>query len=506
MMLNIVANVVEEIKMATAINLIFPNQLFAESALLENGNPIYLIEEYLFFRQYKFHKQKIALHRASMKSYQAFLEKKGLQVIYINSADELADIRQFKLEIERKQIIEINIVDPVDYWLEKRIKLVTKSVTLHVIDTPLFLNTKDDLSAYFTKDRKSFFQTTFYQQQRKKFHLLLDHNDEPMGGKWTYDVDNRKKYPKDKTPPSIYFPDQINLWDEAVEYTEEHFGDHLGEVSKQRIYPINHKEAKDWLLQFLEFRFHDFGIYEDAIVKEAHFLNHSVLSSSLNLGLILPSEVIAITIAFADENKIPINSTEGFVRQIIGWREFMRGMYECKGVYSRTKNFWGFTRKIPASFYDGTTGITPIDETIKKVLKTGYCHHIERLMILGNFMLLCEFHPDDVYRWFMELFIDAYDWVMVPNIYGMSQFADGGTFATKPYIGGSNYIKKMSDYKTGDWADVWDGLFWRFINVHQDFFKANFRMSMMYHSYQRMEDEKKAKHLGNAELFLDKMN
>jgi deoxyribodipyrimidine photolyase-related protein len=208
---------------------------------------------------------------------------------------------------------------------------------------------------------------------------------------------------------------------------------------------------------------------------------------------------------FAEKKDIPINSTEGFVRQIMGWREFIRGMYEVKGSYSRTRNFWNFKRKIPDSFYDGSTGIDPIDATIKKVLKTGYCHHIERLMVLGNFMLLCEFDPDEVYRWFMELFIDAYDWVMVPNVYGMSQFADGGTFATKPYIGGSNYIRKMSDYPSGPWEAIWDGLFWQFIDNHMDFFASNPRTSMLVHSYNRMAPEKRKEHLARADAFIQKL-
>ena len=222
----------------------------------------------------------------------------------------------------------------------------------------------------------------------------------------------------------------------------------------------------------------------------------------MNAGLILPKDIVDQTLSFAKEEGIPINSTEGFVRQIIGWREFIRGMYVCKGRYSRTRNFWGFKRKIPASFYDGTTGIEPIDSTIKRILETGYCHHIERLMVLGNFMLLCEFDPDEVHRWFMELFIDAYDWVMVPNVYGMCLFADGGTFATKPYIGGSNYLRKMSNYSKGDWEGTWDGLFWSFVMKHQDFFKSNPRTSMLAHSLNRMSEEKKQTHIRNAEAFI----
>lgn len=491
--------------MNKAINLIFPHQLFAESPLIENGNEVYLIEEFLFFKQYPFHKQKIAFHRASMKYYQHFLEAKGIQVNYIQADNELSDIRLFTKEIKRKKVNEINTIDPVDNWLEKRIQTVSKNCTLNIFDNPSFLNTKETLSTFFRSDKKSFFQTTFYKQQRKRLNILLDQDQNPIGGKWTFDIENRKKYPKGKIPPNIYFPKTSSFWKEAVDYTEKHFKHHLGQVSKEPIFPISHQEAEDWLTQFLAFRFFDFGIYEDAIVKQQSFLNHSILSPLLNVGLILPNHVITKSLAFAEKEQVPINSTEGFIRQIIGWREFIRGMYECKGSYSRTKNFWNFDRKIPACFYDGTTGIEPIDETIKLVLKTGYCHHIERLMVLGNFMLLCEFHPDEVYQWFMELFIDAYDWVMVPNVYGMSQFSDGGTFATKPYVGGSNYIKKMSNYPKGDWEKIWDGLFWRFIDQHQEFFKSNPRTSMLYYAYNRMSEEKRILHIKNAETFIEKV-
>jgi deoxyribodipyrimidine photolyase-related protein len=330
----------------------------------------------------------------------------------------------------------------------------------------------------------------------------MEKDGNPRGGKWTYDVDNRKKYPKGQQPPEIQFPNSSPYWEEAIQYVETYFKDYPGSLDAKRIYPITFEETSDWLVRFLKERFEEFGIYEDAIVKEEIFLNHSLLSPLMNAGLISPHKVINESLLFAEKNDIPLNSLEGFIRQIMGWREFIRGMYLCKGSFSRTQNFWGFERKIPKSFYDGTTGIEPLDDTIKKVLATGYCHHIERLMVLGNFMLLCEFHPEEVYRWFMELFIDAYDWVMVPNVYGMSQFADGGTFATKPYIGGSNYIKKMSNYGKGPWTEIWDGLFWRFISVNQDFFLKNPRMSMMVHSFNRMSDDKRATHLENAADFL----
>jgi len=167
-------------------------------------------------------------------------------------------------------------------------------------------------------------------------------------------------------------------------------------------------------------------------------------------------------------------------------------VYQWRGREERTRNFWGFERPIPESLWKGTTGIDPVDDTIRKVRETGYCHHIERLMVMGNFMLLNEYHPDEVYRWFMELFIDAYDWVMVPNVYGMSQFADGGLMATKPYISGSNYLMKMSNHSKGAWQERWDALFWRFMHTNRDFFLRNPRLSMLVRTFDKMPAEKRS--------------
>jgi deoxyribodipyrimidine photolyase-related protein len=190
------------------------------------------------------------------------------------------------------------------------------------------------------------------------------------------------------------------------------------------------------------------------------------------------------------------------LRQIIGWREFIRGVYIAVGNKERTRNFWNFNRKIPNSFYNGGTGIEPIDDTIKKINNSAYANHIERLMIIGNFMLLCEFEPNEVYKWFMEMFIDSYDWVMVPNVYGMSQFSDSGMMSTKPYISSSNYILKMSNYKKGDWCKIWDSLFWNFMDKQRDFFIKNPRMRMLVSSFDRMEESKRTSLLKTADEYL----
>ncbi|MDN3493361.1 cryptochrome/photolyase family protein [Winogradskyella bathintestinalis] len=484
--------------------LIFPHQLFKDAPILKVDANIYLIEEFLFFKQYKFHKQKIAFHRASMKAYADYLETQGKTVNYIEASTKQSDVRQLIPKLIEDGVEKLHIIDPTDNWLQKHINSASKAIEIEWYENPLFINTKEELSSFFKPTKKKFFQTSFYKQQRKQRNILMV-NSEPEGGKLTYDSDNRKKYPKDKTPPSIHFPDKTEYHKEAEAYVNANFSEYYGELNDFVIYPIDFKASEDWLHQFFEHRFHEFGPYEDAIVKEEHFLNHSILSPLINIGLLNPMDVIEKAIDYAKSYDVPLNSLEGFVRQILGWREFIRGVYEVKGTEERTKNFWNFNKKIPASFYDGSTGIKPIDDVIKKVLKTGYAHHIERLMLLGNFMVLCEFHPDDVYQWFMELFIDAYDWVMVPNVYGMSLFADGGLMSTKPYISSSNYIMKMSNYSKGDWQDTWDGLFWTFMDKHRDFFAGNPRLGMLLGNLDRMKKETLEKHFNNAEQFLKQL-
>ena len=484
------------------INIIFPNQLFEKSLLIENLNSTYLVEEYLFFKQYKFHKQKILFHRDSMKNYNDYLIKKGLKVIYIDSQNNNSDIREFLKNTKAKQI---NVYNPEDNWLEKRISSVCseKNIEIKFYENPLFINKQNELKTFFKPEKKKLFQTSFYKNQRTRLNILLDNEKNPVGGKWTFDDMNRKKFPKNKQTPILdYSKIKSSHYLSSKKYVEINFENNLGEISENQLYPTDYKSAKIWFKNFLISRFEEFGIYEDAVLTKESIINHSILSPLLNSGLLNPNEVLKTTIDFYKKNNIPINSAEGFIRQIIGWREFIRGVYFSKGSEERTKNYWGFKRKIPNSFYDGTTGINPVDDTIKKVNKTGYANHIERLMILGNFMVLCEFDPDDVYRWFMELFIDSYDWVMVPNVYGMSQYADGGLMSTKPYISSSNYIIKMSDYKKGEWSEIWDGLFWSFMDKQRVFFSKNPRMRMLISSFDKMNSLKKEKLLLDADNFI----
>ena len=484
--------------------IIFPHQLVEQSTLVSTCDTIYLVEEWLYFKQFNFHKQKIAFHRASMKFYENYLQSKKIKVIYIDSTNELANIKNLIPYLKKSGVDAFDYIDTTDYWLEQRISKACSNFSIKATKNRslLFLNSSEEITTFFS-DRKRMFQTDFYKHQRQSRNILLEQNQKPLGGKWTYDDENRLKYPKGKTPPKVDFLKPNLFYKEAISYTNKNFADNYGLLATEFIYPTTFTESKTWLQDFFATRFFEFGAYEDAIVSKENILHHSVLTPMLNVGLLTPQYIIDEALQFASNNEIPINSLEGFIRQIIGWREFIRAVYELKGKEERTKNYWGFTRKIPPSFWNGTTGIEPIDDTIKKVLETGYCHHIERLMVLGNFMLLCEFDPNEVYRWFMELFIDAYDWVMVPNVYGMSQFADGGLMATKPYISGSNYLMKMSDYKKGEWQTIWDGLFWRFMDTHRTFFLQNPRLGMLVRTFDKMQLSKQQVHLANAEKFIN---
>ncbi len=483
--------------------IIFPNQLFEKIPFSENCNNIYLVEEHLFFKQYPFHKQKLAYHRATMKFYEKYLSDQDMKVTYIDSDRDEADVRILIDRLAQRGVRKLEIIDVADNWLWKRIRRAAEQNGIAVVelDSPMFINTKEEAISFF-EGKKVYRQTDFYIWQRKKHHIMVDAANKPDGGKWTFDNENRKKYPAGKLPPTVVFPGANKYFREASEYTEKHFPENYGQISKNVRYPVTFNAAREFFEQFLNQRFADYGAYQDAIVPGQSFLHHGLISPMLNNGLLTPAYVLKTVLSYAEEKQIPMNSLEGFVRQILGWREFIRGVYEVSGSRQRTRNFWGFERKIPESFWTGNTGILPVDQTIQNLLQTGYNHHIERLMILGNVMVLCEFDPDEVYRWFMTLYIDAYDWVMVPNVYGMSQFADGGMMSTKPYISGSNYLKKMSNYPKGEWQQVWDALFWRFMHVHRDFFSKNPRLGMLVRSFDKMDKAKQERLLDDAELFL----
>jgi deoxyribodipyrimidine photolyase-related protein len=487
------------------MSLVFPHQLYEDHPAIHPSREVWFVEDALYFSQYKFHVQKLVLHRSSMKHCADRLLKKGYRVNYLDAISKDSQPELVFDNAKNKGVEVIHVAETTDYLLKRRLNRYANSTGIKLVryPSPNFICSSDYINEYFG-NKKRYFLTEFYTDQRRRLSVMMDKKG-PWGGKWTFDSENRKKIPSAQPIPGIYESPETKFVKEAKLYVAANFGDNYGSAEKF-IYPTNSHEAERFLDSFLQQRFLRYGIYQDAMVDCQSYLFHSILTPSLNIGLLDPAKVIDRAIEFSLKNNIPINSLEGFVRQVLGWREYIRAVYERDGVTQRTKNFWGFSRKIPEGFWTGDTGIEPLDIVIKRLFDTAYNHHIERLMLLGNFMCLCEFDPDEVYRWFMTMYIDAYDWVMVPNVYGMSQYADGGLMSTKPYISGSNYVLKMSNFKKGPWCEIWDGLFWRFLHIHRNFFSRNPRLSMLIITFDKMPLEKRKKHLSVADDFLEKLD
>ncbi len=492
------------------IFLIFPNQLFKIKKQFSEIKHIALIQDSLFFGcdsqwQQKFHCQKIIFHKATMDYYEEDLKNHGFNVIYIKHKRETRTEDSLNY-LSKKGFNYFITYKAFDWSLEKRVKdfSLKNNIKLEIRKNDMFL-TSPDITEEFLNQKKIHGMKKFYKIQRQNLNILIEKDGSPTSGEWSFDKMNRKKLPNSIKVPSIPNIKTNKFLDIAKKEVSINYKDYYGSTGKFN-YPISHQDAEEWLDIFLIKRFNLFGDYEDAIHSGHRILWHSVLSPLINSGLLTPRQIIDKSWDFYKSNNIGINSFEGFVRQIIGWREFILLMYQRNSLELRNGNFWDFEDKpIPTSFYTGQTGIRPLDDSIKNILETAYAHHIERLMIIGNLMLLCRFHPNQVYKWFMELFIDSYDWVMVPNVYGMSQFSDGGLFTTKPYISGSNYIKKMSNYKTEEWCSTWDSLFWTFIDDYKNKFKDQYRLSMILRNLEKMDHNKKRNHRRNANEFISKL-
>ncbi|MBU3669081.1 MAG: cryptochrome/photolyase family protein [Candidatus Taylorbacteria bacterium] len=468
--------------MSKPITLIYPHQLFQDHPALSKERTVYLIEDSLYFSQYKFHKQKLVLHRASMKAYEAYLLKEGYEVMYLEH-DEFP------------QDAEIHVVDVVDDWLERKIE---KSVKVVWYESPQFLTSTDEVKSYWDTHKRHL-QHDFYVWQRKRLHILIE-DGEPVGGKWSFDSENREKLPTDVVVPQVHTPKRNAYVEEAIVYVNKKFKDNYGDIDSFW-YATTHKEAEEVLKDFLKRRFSQFGPYEDAISVDEHVVFHSVLSLYLNNGLLTPKQVLDAVFSC----EVPLASLEGFVRQLIGWREYMRMVYVCDGRKMRGKNKLHATQRLTPSWWRGDTGIYPIDHTIGTLQKYAYTHHIVRLMVMGNIMTLLGVHPEDAYLWFMEWYIDAYDWVMVPNVYGMALYADGGTIVTKPYVSSSKYIKKMSNYPKGEWEECFDALYWMFVGKHRGILSKLHRSSFMVVMYDKFSDAKKRDLKEVAEGFVGRL-
>ena len=478
--------------------LVFGDHLFPEIYFNKFKKIKFLmIESPGICRHFKYHKMRLAFILSATRHKYLEFKKLGYDIdyIYIDELPHLESpierLREYCL-INKIQIL--HIFEKEDKFYAEEIKKISKElpIELKIYQSPAFLNTKEDFKLYLQKNKKPFMKK-FYEDSRKRFKVLVDSHQNPIGGKWSFDEDNRNKLKSNVFVPNIQFPVIDETTINVIKLVNVMFPDHPGTLEEDgsNFYlPVSRVTALEWFEVFLTERFYNFGAYEDALSLDHEILFHSLLSPLLNLGLLIPKEIIQRSLEFAKVNKTPLNSLEGFIRQILGWREFVRGIYGEFSEVQDKKNFFNHTRKLSNDWYSGTTGITPLDFAIKKVMKNGYLHHIERLMIVSNLMLLCEIDPNEVHRWFNELFVDSMDWVMGPNVYGMGQFSDGGIFATKPYICGSNYILKMSNFTKGEWSVEMDALYWSFIFKNREFFLKNPRMAMMVRTFEKMDTKK----------------
>lgn len=486
---------------------ILGNQLFPPKYLdrFKKDHLFFMSEDYELCTYEKHHKQKILLFLSSMRSHAESLKKDKFKLEYIKIEDkEFKDdyLKKLKRIIISKKIKEISSFEVEDKFFEKKINQFIKKEKLkwNVIQTPMFLNSREEFKEYLSKSKKPF-MATFYKDVRKKSGILMGSDGNPIGGKWSFDEDNRNKLPKNISIPKFPKINETNHTKKLKLIIEKLFKDHPG-TTDNFWHATEYNDVIKLLNFFIKEKSNLFGDYEDAVDQKDNILFHSALSPYINLGLITPELIIKKILDFHKSKKIKLNSLEGYVRQVIGWREFMRGIYQSYSNEMETGNFFKQNRKMKKSWYDGTTGLPPLDYAIKNALNHGWSHHIERLMILSNIMNLCEIKPTVVYKWFMEMFVDSSDWVMVPNVYGMGLFSDGGIFATKPYICGSSYFMKMMDFKKGDWCNIMDGLYWRFIDRNRKFFLKNPRLSMMVRIFDKMKTDRKKLILPAAERFI----
>jgi deoxyribodipyrimidine photolyase-related protein len=466
------------------------------------------------------HIQKVAGFFAAMRSFCKIMEEKGHRFIYLklNDPENTQDLPSnlFNL-ILRTRAKKFEYQLPDEYRLDHQLKEFSRQLSIphQVYDSEHFLNDRGAVGRFF-KGKKQFLMESFYRDMRKKYKILMN-EDQPLGGKWNLDELNRNKYNgKAAIPPDP--PVRNNVEDIHRMITEQKI-DTIGAIDPENfIWPINRKQSIQVLDHFIKSGLPHFGTYQDAMFSKHPFLFHSRLSFALNTKMLHPLEVVNKVIQEyrIQPEKINLAQVEGFIRQIIGWREYMRGIYWEKMPEYADLNFFNHSRPLPDYFWSGNTKMNCMSHAIGQSLQWAYAHHIQRLMITGNFALLAGINPVEVDLWYLGIYIDAIEWVEITNTRGMSQFADGGIVGTKPYVSSANYINKMSNYcgscfynqkqKYGIKACPYNSLYWNFFQKQRSKLEKNPRIGMVYRLWDKIESEEKNRILKQAELYLENLN
>jgi deoxyribodipyrimidine photolyase-related protein len=466
------------------------------------------------------HVQKVVAFFVAMRAFERTLSEAGHHTHYVrlddpdNAGDFARNIRRL---VEQYGVREVEYQLPDEHRLDRVLAELEGAlpVPVRAVDTFHFYTERDELESFF-RGKKLYLMENFYRHMRKKHRVLMDHG-QPVTGQWNYDEDNRKRLPDGEViPKAKLFVRDVS---DVVAMIRAAGVKTIGNLEPERfVWPVTRKEALELLEHFIEHLLPRFGVYQDAMTPRDWSLFHSRLSFSMNVKLLSPKEVVdAVERRWrADPDHASIAQVEGFIRQILGWREYMRGIYWAKMPAYASLNFFGHQRKLPSWFWTGQTKMRCVAHAVEQSLDYAYAHHIQRLMVTGNFALLAGIAPDEVDAWYLGIYIDAIEWVELPNTRGMSQFADGGIVGSKPYVSSAHYINKMSSYckgcaykaseKVGVDACPFNSLYWHFYDRHRELLESNPRIGMMYRTWDKMDPSAREALLAQAEDYLERLD
>jgi deoxyribodipyrimidine photolyase-related protein len=509
--------------MDSKLRLILGDQLNLNHSWYQKAEPntYYVLMEVMQEQQYVMHHvQKILAFFAAMRNFAHTLVKQGHEVIYIR-LDDAENLQHFDLNLDHiiktKAITRFEYQLPDEYRLDEQLKSFASGLSIEtlVAETEHFLTYRAEVADFFG-GKKQYLMENFYRYMRKK-HVVLMNGSKPVADKWNFDEFNRKKYDH-KVPleNAITYDHDVSVLKTMIDTMGVKY---FGEVDAGHFpWPLSRKEALQSIMYFCENLLPHFGTYEDAMLQQHISLFHSRLSFTLNCKMVAPAEVIAMVVNYWQQFKDEINiaQVEGFVRQILGWREFMRGVYWAQMPGFAITNFFNHTKELPAWYWDGNTKMNCLKKCIGQSLQHAWAHHIQRLMVIGNFSLLAGLHPTEVDAWYLGVYIDAIEWVEITNTRGMSQFADGGIVASKPYVSSAAYINKMSDYckhctynkdlRVGANACPFNSLYWNFYFSHADKLRGNHRIGVMYKLLDKMPPAEIEALNNQAEHYLSHIN
>lgn len=501
--------------------LILGDQLDLESTALADfdaANDQILMVESIHEAQYVWsHQAKIALFISAMRHFARALKDLNYPLTYIRNSN-LSIIGVLKEKILQDSITHLVCVEPGEWRLKQEILELTDELHLQLDmrEDKHFFCTQKEFQEW-AANKKELRLEYFYRLMRKTHNILIDADGNPEGGQWNFDQDNRKPYPK-KGPgiiddPIMFEPDDITQ--EVIELVSKTYPDHPGSLDKFR-WPVTRHQALKAMHYFVEYRLRNFGIYQDAMWTNTPYGWHSILSSSLNLKLLNPREVISAVLDAWKKYSLDLSTVEGFIRQILGWREFVRGMYYLDMPQMAQDNYYNHQNALPQWYWNGKTNMACMRDAIGQTLEYGYAHHIQRLMVTGNFALLAEILPSEVCEWYLAIYVDAIEWVELPNTAGMALFANGGRFTSKPYIASGAYIKRMSNYcdscqykpdvRFGESACPMTTLYWNFLIKHREQFESSPRTRLMTANLKRISDTDQKAIVQHARRILSDLN